>query len=224
MRRCRLRRSTDPLVKRVIILSQARSGSTLLQRILHCCIPEANINGENHNFWEHISNSYYAWKKTCERPEAARSYTREDLFKPCWWNEYKLNDLLKSYRKLFDDMYKAQNHKLVGFKEVRVPQNPDALHKYISFFREMFPNCVIIFTYRNLDQIVKSGWWSESDRQHLGKMETLLKNYARQHPDYVYILNYNELSNINKMRNLFAFLKEPFHEQIYHSVIQKVYK
>lgn len=224
MRQCKLRRNTDPLVKRIIILSQARSGSTLLQRILHCCIPDANINGENHNFWGHMSDSYYAWKSTCERPEAVRKYTREDLFKPCWWNEYKLQDLIRSYRRLFDEMYKARSHRVIGFKEVRVPNDTEGLQKYLDFFREMFPGCYVIFTYRDINEVVKSGWWKESDRGHLSKLESVLRASSNRNKEFVYMLKYNDLTNKEKMRALFEFIKEPFNGITYDRIVKKVYK
>lgn len=224
MRQCRLKRKIDPLVKRVIILSQARSGSTLLQRILHCCIADANFHGENHNFWGHLSNGYYAWKKSCQRPESVGTYTKDDNFKPCWWNSYKPHDVLRSYRKLFDEMYLSKSHRVVGFKEVRVPQNPEDFRNFIEFFREMFPNCYFVFTYRNIDSIVKSGWWKESDRTHLAKMEKILRDYARSHPDFVHLISYDDMMKTDKMRGLFTFLGEPLNVPIYERVKNKVYK
>lgn len=223
MRAFQIRRSLDPVVKRIIILSQARSGSTLLQRILHCCIPDANINGENHDFWGHISESYYAWERTCQRPEAAKTYTREDLFKPCWWNEYKLRDLLKSHRRLFDDMYQARSHRVIGFKEVRMPSTVAGLSRYVAFFRKMFPTCLIIFTYRDINDIVKSGWWSEADRDNLLRQENVMCEFYQNNKDYTYMISYKEIMNSDKMHKLFSFIREPLETSKYHAVIQKVY-
>lgn len=207
--------------KRVIILSQGRSGSTLLQRILQCSIQDAHINGENHNFWGSILDAYDAWVNTCERQtdRGDGPYTSEDLFKPCWWNNFSQDEMLDHFRRLFDDMYLTMKYRVVGFKEIRVPHDPEHFDRLIYFFKKMFPDCLFVFTVRDIEDLVQSAWWDESDREYLTKVENNLRRGVEEHPESAFLLSYEEMTDEARVQKLFSFLGEPFEKDTYMRVM-----
>jgi hypothetical protein len=205
--------------KKIIILSQGRSGSTLLQRILHCSIPDASLKGENWGFWTHIFRSYQAWRKT----DAYRiNYDRTDNCKPDWFNTCRSYHLVEHYRSLFDTIYDPSKYRVVGFKEIRFPTDPQEFEEYIRFFQCLFPEVMFIFTVRNIESLIKSGWWQETDREKLLSIENLLRDFVANNPDVSFLIPYEDLLQEERIRDVFRFIDEPFHLDIYQDVISRI--
>lgn len=210
--------------KRIIILGQGRSGSTLIQRILHCSINDSFICGENNNFWFHIYSSYLAYKRIlCH--DKTQSYNKSDNYKPCWFHPYEINNLLSRYRDLFNEMYYHKKNRLIGFKEIRFPLEYDELCEYVNFFKLLFPDIIFILTVRETEDIVKSGWWSEyyqRDRDKTFKSLEDMKNLLIRMSSFdnnIFLLRYEDMTNLKKIEELFGLIGENFNIDAVKKVI-----
>lgn len=210
--------------KRIIILGQGRSGSTLIQRILHCCVKDSFFCGENNNFWYHVFNSYNAYSRISKK-DKKQSYTISDEYKPCWFHPYKQSDLLNNYRNLFDEMYFSKNYNVFGFKEVRFPETEEKLIKYVEFFRNMFPDIYFIFSVRETSSIINSGWWKkeyEDDKTEtvnkLNRMYNNLVNLSKS-MDNIILIKYDEMVDYRKISNLLKSINLDIDEIQYNRII-----
>lgn len=206
--------------KRIVILGQGRSGSTLMQRILHCAIDDGFICGENGGFWYFLYKSIYGRYNDKNLPgfirtekEIREEYTKVDNFKPCWWNFYNTDAILDEYRLLFDRMYFSHKNRVIGFKEIRFPENYDELLHFIEFFKKLFPDIKFIFTIRETETLIKSGWWPETikkDPLTLYKLENDRDNLIRLSSEISesIIFNYENFNKIEEVEKVFNFLGE----------------
>ena len=215
--------------KVIIIFSQGRSGSTLLQRILHCVIPDAHFTGENDNFWYHLFRGYISLRESHKMQEMDPQtgtpllYEKSDPYKPAWYNILSQQELLSEYRRLFFRMHCANDSRVTGFKEIRFPHAYDEFVEYLDFFRLLFPHILYIFTVRNLDDVVRSGWWTESDRTHLQQLEDLFATYHNTNPSSSFIVHYEDMLSHIAMTKLFDFLGESLVHDDYARVIARRY-
>jgi len=211
--------------KRVIILGKGRSGTTLMQRILHCAIDDGFFCGENGGFWFFM---YYAMYGTGSdlpgfvRTELSKEgeYTKEDNYKPCWWNFYNKEKLLQDYRNLFDNMYLSHKSRVFGFKEIRFPSDYTSLQNYINFLKELFPDIFFIFTVRDIETLSKSGWWPESISQDANVRLDIIKSQENlteisKNNSNCLLFRYENYSSIEEIEKVFHFLGEYInHEKI----------
>ena len=211
--------------KRVIILGQGRSGSTLMQRILHCAIDDGGFCGENGGFWNYLHMSIYGVFESLpgfQRTELSEKieYTKDDNYKPCWYNFYNKEKVLVEYRRLFDDMYLSHKYRVFGFKEIRFPNDYDKLQKFIDFFRELFPDIFFIFTIREIESLSKSGWWPEkiskypNIRNRLIEQSNSLREVAKNNKN-CFLFEYENFEKIEEIEKVMNFLGEYInHEKI----------
>lgn len=207
--------------KRVIIIGQGRSGSTLMQRILHCAIDDGFFCGENGGFWSFIYMSIYGNNKIDDnfpgfkRTEHAEreEYTKDDNYKPCWYNFYNKEKLLQDYRNLFDNMYLSHKSRVFGFKEIRFPDDYDGLQNYINFFKELFPDVYFIFTIRKIKTLSKSGWWPSEIKEDPNIKTKLIKDQENlkmitENNSNCYLFKFEDFDKMEEIENVFHFLGE----------------
>ena len=210
--------------KRVIILGQGRSGTTLAQRVLNT-IPNSYIAGENNNFWYHIFKAQKAWEyiptwevKIAEKAgQKPFSYnTKIDAYKPCWWNkeyETKSQGVEQIFKTLFKLNYELpSNQTLVGFKEIRFPEEYEEFHAYLDWWKELFPDIYFIFTVRNIDAVTRSGWWKPKDKEKLKNQESLLRSRKDG-----YLIEYENPD----WKGLFNFIGEEYNEKEVKRILDK---
>lgn len=217
-------------MKRVIILSQARSGSTLVQRVLNT-VPNSYIAGENKNFWYHIFQAYKSWeyittwetKISKSKGQQPFSYNTEtDAYKPCWCNlghEIDKPYIIRQNLELFDylygtkvDGYYQDELPLIGFKEIRFPLEQKEFNEYLDWWRMLFPDIYFVFTVRNIDDVVKSGWHTEKDRKELSQREKLLRSRKD-----AYLMEYENFD----FKGLFSYLNIDYNESEVQRILNK---
>jgi hypothetical protein len=206
--------------KRVIILGQGRSGSTLMQRILHCSIDDGFFCGENGGFWSFLHMSIYGDEKNINFPGFKRTeqsekeeYTKEDNYKPCWYNFYNKERLLQDYRNIFDNMYLSHKSRVFGFKEIRFPNEYKDLQNYINFFKELFPDVFFIFTIRDIETLSKSGWWPSQIKSDSNIKLNLIKDQKNlkmlsENNSNCYLFRFEDYDKIEEIEKVFNFLDE----------------
>ncbi|MGK7919728.1 MAG: sulfotransferase [Trichodesmium sp.] len=208
----------------ILIVTYGRSGSTLLQGILNN-LDGVLVRGENNNF---IYGLYEAYKKLID----TRNY--EDINQPnnSWYGageinlELFLHDCQNLVRNvLLGNQNNQQNIVCYGFKEIRyfeVYQHQKDITYYLDFLAKIFPTPAFIFNIRNLDDVLKSGWWANMDeidiaasRRGLRELETNFNSYQKKHPDNTFLISYEEVvSQSNNFQLLFDFLGAKYPENM----------
>ena len=220
--------------KRVIILGQGRSGTTLMQRILHCAIDDGYFCGENGGFWHYLYTSVYGSSQKnpgFQRVEKSEKieYTKMDNYKPCWFNFYNKEAIINEYRLLFDRMYQSHKNRVFGFKEIRFPNDYEELKKYLMFFRELFPDVFFVFTIRDIETLSKSAWWPSHIEENPEVMNELInesENFKKiiNEMQNCYLFEYENYQNLDEIKKVFMFLGEYINEEKIKMVLNKRYK
>jgi hypothetical protein len=111
-----------------------------------------------------------------------------------------------------------------GFKEIRYVDFPEETSGYLDFLRSIFPSCKIVFNTRNLDDVRKSGWWSQQDqektKQVLSHLEAMFDDYLRKNAANCFHITYEDLiGNAQRVRELFLFLGEDYSDEFLASAL-----
>ena len=168
------------------------------------------------------SKTFQSWQKACSY-QAEQYDSKVDNTKSNWYNTFDTNNLINYYRKLFDKMYEGDKYRTIGFKEISFPINDDEFAAYIEFLKQLCGRLDVkfVFTIRNIDTIIHSGWWSGEDRDYLLSMEHVLRDYAIAHPKDVFVIRYEHITNVERIKQLFLFLDDLFIERRYGQIISK---
>ena len=225
----------------VILLAQGRSGSTLLLRLLNQ-IEGYNICGENHaairslyEFHRRIENTtkkvpkkngvFRSYEKLLDLPKKGGSYSGFE-----WYNVYKLESIQEKLRELIVEMFNPERKfKVWGFKEIRFGGQTTNRYKgfenELNFLKKLFPKTKFIFLTRDIEQLLKSGWWSdnpEKSREIIERQKIFFDNYCQNNAEFSYSITYHDLtSNTKKLHKMYDFLGELFEPDQYKAVISR---
>ncbi len=218
------------MTKFILICATGRSASTTLQRIINT-IPDSNITGEKHGAIEDLLLCYKNIKKTNEfTPKINQDSVHSTEFfnyqqiidyniKPAWYNCYHFEDVKENIKKSIVSILSNNNEfSILGYKEIRWKDKIELLNEFV----ELFPNTKIIIHLRDdLENQIKSGWWSQDSNS----LNTLEENneqfieYTRSHNN-CYLSYMKDLFSINKMEKMFMYLEEPFNEIEYQKILE----
>lgn len=204
----------------VFIITYGRSGSTLLSGALNT-IPGYTIRGENYNFLFPIFRSYL------KILEAKRGHggTQANSTTDPWWgvNEIDVEEYISGIRKLTDSVLigtEKPRPRVFGFKETRYPwiAKKGKLSDFLMFIRQVYPEACFIFNYRELDDVLSSGWWPEYNLDHSDSARALLvefekcsQAFAIEQPTFTFEVNYDDLCSMSKnLQGMFEFLGEAY--------------
>ena len=195
----------------VLIITYGRSGSTLLQGILNS-IEGCLIRGENDNFCFALYQAYQSiknskkFKKATEatHPWYGAPFISEDVF-------------LKQASKMTKDLILSDKKddptiKYYGFKEIRYAELEvqNNFEDYLKFLEKIFPNPCFIFNTRNLDDVLKSGWWSKTNqaksREQLVSLENKFTKFCSQYNNSFQITYESIVSKSFTLEAMFDFL------------------
>ncbi|MGB3512308.1 MAG: sulfotransferase, partial [Microcoleaceae cyanobacterium] len=205
----------------ILIITYGRSGSTLLQGILND-IDGVLVRGENNNF---IYGLYEAYNRLLD------TRTHEDISQPnnSWYGageidqELFLDDCRQMVRNVLLADKKYEKHFVCyGFKEIRyleISQQQKDIADYLNFLAKIFPKPAFIFNVRNLDDVLKSGWWvnmnKAESRAELMELETAFHTYRETHPDNTFLISYEDVvCQSNNFQLLFNFLGAQYPENL----------
>lgn len=197
----------------IFIVTYGRSGSTLLQGILNSN-SEILIKGENSNFLYRVFNSYEQILKTIE---IGKRLSKPDNPKNAWYGYSQINaeQFLADCKVLVDNVLFAgvekSKMKIYGFKEIRYPYLND-FEKYLHFIKTLYPNACFIFNTRNLEDVIKSGWWKKQNKSEVIKLLTNCENnfnsFFNKYNSYAYQISYEQIidKESDHISDLFKFL------------------
>ena len=154
--------------KFVVILAVGRSGSTLLQGLLNA-LPAYLIRGDNFGFMQGLYRAHTAL-------ERARNHGGADSPTHSWFGAPELDeagfaaDLAPVVARQLIGGRAGETHAAIGFKEIRwmdLSGPHETLWGFLNFIEAVFPRAHFILLTRDIDAIMKSGWWPLSDTRSM---------------------------------------------------------
>jgi len=192
----------------VVIVSQGRTGSTLILRMLNA-VPGVRICGENYRAFDHLTGFVNCFKSAADNHSS-------DFYKLAWLLPCDEQALLAKTREFVLDLYNPGGaYKVVGFKEIRYCrfENRSNLAEDMALLRELFPNLRLVFNVRKTEDCVKSSWWAddpEASAASLERVRAVYQNYYDHNRDHCYWMPYEELHHSSQvLKGMFDFLGLP---------------
>jgi len=177
----------------IFIVTYARSGSTLLQKII-ADIPGSHIMGENGDVLAGLHAAYRSAALTREEQGRER---RERSGDP-WRGAHRIrpNRFNRRMIELFVDevLLPPADAWLIGFKEVRYFDHDD-LVAYLDYIRASFPSCLLVFNRRDGAAVAHSGWWQDHPADivaEVAKFDARVDGYLVQHPEAGLVVRYED--------------------------------
>ena len=212
--------------KSILIVTYGRSGSTLLQGVINS-INGCTIKGENNNFCFYLYKTYQAILE-------AKTHKDNTEFDP-WYGAnlldeelflLKCREYIESY--ILADIEDISSIKCFGFKGLYHPQwIVNGLEGYLEFLGKVFPDVGYIFNTRNLDQVLKSGWWKQKDyynsKQLLLNLEKKFSDFSRFHTNCYHITYEDVVNKTDRLKQMFDFIGTNYDSKLIESVLSKRY-
>jgi tetratricopeptide (TPR) repeat protein len=196
----------------VVMVTYGRTGSTLLQGMLNT-IDNMRFFGENEGAFFHL----FEYVETIERLSRR---TDSDLPNSPFYGAGALDPVAakQAARRVIDTYFATARSEdvptCVGFKDVRYIDHPDRLEAYLDFLEEMFDAPAFVFLWRDHTEVLRSGWWKQTDRVKaaatLEAVERQAKSFARDRNNCFSITYADLIARTERLRGLFAFLGASF--------------
>ena len=209
--------------KTIFIVGYGRTGSTLLKNIIST-IPNCHISGENGNALYHLFSSV----RTIENWQKTLKPTKLFLEDAAWANLDKIN--VTEYKKELWTIFVNKillpkvDTKIVGFKEIRAFHDTANFNNYMNFLLSIDLNSKILFSTRNNEDVMKSGWWKTRPNKEkiLIQYNEIINNYNSKNPENTYICHHNTyVNNFQETKKIFDFLSEKMDYDKIDKVIKK---
>jgi len=213
--------------KSLLIVTYGRSGSTLLQGVLND-IDGVLIKGENFNFCFSLYQSYQLLANAKLKAQNSKGNTNSPTAPWFGADDYDLEKYKKGLGKVVEELLlgDAKGICCYGFKEVRYGDIPKIeLLRYLSFLADMLPSLGIVFNTRDLDEVVKSGWWktkkSRKTKKLLGAVEVGFREYSSMNNN-CFAITYADVVNKTKvLEELHDFIGASYDEKRIDGVLAK---
>lgn len=196
----------------VVVVTYGRTGSTLLQGMLNT-IDGMQFFGENEGAFFHL----FDYVQTIERLSRK---TDSDLPNSPFYGAGALDPVAakQAARGVIDAYFAIARSEdvptCVGFKDVRYIDHPDRLEAYLGFLEEMFDAPAFVFLWRDHAEVLRSGWWKQTDRVKaaatLEAVERQARSFARDRKNCFSITYADLIARTERLRGLFAFLGAGF--------------
>lgn len=193
----------------ILIITYGRSGSTLLQGILNG-IPGCVIRGENYNLFYNFFQGYKKIEKIALH--AGNQLTTEPWYGAYAYTTEAYLEMVSGYAKetLLAGVSGGQPVTCYGFKEIRYINVQENIFEYLDFLTQVFPKPAFLFNTRNLDSVMKSGWWAKKNeqesRQQLVELERSFASYCSANSN-CYQISYEDVINFTRrFEKLYEFL------------------
>jgi len=218
---------TDLNYKSLLIVTYGRSGSTLLQGVLND-IDGVLIKGENFNFCFNLYQSHQSLVNAKLKAGNSKSNTNSPTAPWFGAGDYDLEKYKKGLGKVVEELLLGDVAGVYcyGFKEIRYAEIPETeLLGYLNFLMDIFPNLGVVFNTRDLDEVVKSGWWktkkSRKTKKLLGTVEVGFRKYSSMNNN-CFTISYADVVNKTKvLEELHDFIGAKYDEKRIDRVLAK---
>ena len=216
-------------MRSVYVVTYGRSGSTLLTRYL-TNLPGCDLKGENYLFPLPAMEAEQKLRDSRQKPYKGR----ENPESP-WYGSHQFTP--KRWRRDIADAMLNQLYpsrpipKTIGFKEIRWYSyvKPEQFDETLEWLCSLHAPGAIIFLFRDLDNVMKSGWWAEMDpekkardRAKLERFEVHARAYAETHPESSIVVTYEDfISTSAAPQALCDLLGVHFKESVWQAVLSQ---
>lgn len=209
----------------IFIVTYGRSGSTILQSILHST-PGYFIRGENMNGLYSIFSASKA--AHFMRYEHGRKQHAPD---DPWFGADEVNP--RRYTKRLVDIFMDEiiqpplEARVVGFKEIRFHEaGAEEFEPFLNFMYDNFSGCKFIFNTRPWEEVARSGWWANMKPERVEEIITgadaLYADYLKKYPERgIHLRHEVTRESPSAFKPLFEFLGEPYDEGLVEAVTGK---
>ena len=200
----------------IIICGAGRSGTTLLSGILNS-IDGYLIRGENYNFPLYLYKAYRALIET----EKNSNVFNNAPTSPWYRGRYGATDFIENCQHVIRSMIlggkPSAYFNCLGFKEIRWLDRDlqgESLFDYFNFLKIVMPKLGIIVVTRNIDAILRSGWWPSALQMEPNVGQEIINFYIdieQIRSNDFFIIDYEQIvSKHERLNLLFDFLEEPY--------------
>lgn len=189
-----------PLQATLFVITYGRSGSTLVQNLVNA-LPGHLLRGENEHLIAPLVRAWHVLRHS-EHPVTLRQMSPGRPSEPHQpWFGFEAVDPDAFGQGLADVFTRtvlrpAPGIHTAGFKEIRWHREPDLFLPTLDFLQRYFPRAIFVFNTRDLDQVVRSGWWRTLPRQEvlaeLTAAEALFAQGRAAWPERSITLHYND--------------------------------
>ena len=212
----------------VFVITYGRSGSTLVQNLLNA-IDGYCIRGENSDAVGPLAKAWVNLRDNAVMRSFAKSGRPTPVEEPWYGAELTDPDRYgKALAEVFVDqiLVPPAGTRVAGFKEIRWGGNLEELTNVLDYLSRFLAPAKFIINTRDLEEVMRSGWWSkmkpERVRTMLTRQETAFREYMAQHPDTCHHIHYNDyIADHDKLRGLFDFLGEEYQPELVRRVMSK---
>jgi hypothetical protein len=211
----------------IIVCGAGRSGTTLVSGLLNA-LDGYLIRGENYNFPLYL---YKAYRALIESEKNAEAFSNTPT-SPWYRGRYNAADFIDHCRPVIRSMLLGGKpgafFNCLGFKEIRWLARDlqgESLADYFDFLRQVMPKLGVIVVTRNLDSILRSGWWPSAVLMEPGVGQEIIDLYQElEHlpdPDRFTIGYEQIIARDERLVELFAFLGERHDPDQINRVLEK---
>ncbi|MEO6027104.1 MAG: sulfotransferase [Candidatus Binatia bacterium] len=199
----------------VFIVGYARSGSTMLQKVL-ASIDGFLVTSENADA---LSGLFFAYQSACTAHREQSTPLPDDPHDPAAGSADRFDPdrYARSLAQAFVDelVQPPARARLIGFKEARYFDRLDVFDEFVGFLQRAFVPSLVVFNKRDPAAVAQSGWWRNYPRAPLiaeiERFDRLAAAYAKTRPADTIIVDYDRYArNATALRPLFAKLGVPF--------------
>jgi len=183
--------------------------------------------GENRGAVQQLLHFYM----NIEHMHRVRETQKKEHFQLAWENKFDVKQVTYDLYTIFDHLFSVQGKQVVGFKEISF--GIDLFEKFeneLTSFSDLFQNLKIIFLTRDIEQLLKSGWWTkdeEQSRNTLLNQEENFRAYYQKHssdkPGALFSITHKDIcEKTPRLLEMYSFLGEPFQEEKYEQTLSKI--
>lgn len=195
----------------LFIVTYGRSGSTLLQGILNS-EDTIHVLGENQDLVYHMYQCFQTLR------DAKRRYSRpidKNSTHPWYgiesYSEELLANTFSNYLWQQIGLIGKPDASIRGYKEIRYMFKED-LGEYLNFLKNTFVDSLFVFNFRNLDDVIRSGFWAEHHDQPgmvklMQRFEAVALAFHAENPQRSVVVRYDDyVKSPDALKPLYALL------------------
>ncbi len=207
----------------LFMYGMARSGTTLLQRILNAH-SDITIWGENRDIMHHLTKIYYTLyeeqnltlkKKPLNNLKEATAQLKNPSVWQAWTNWFGDDHIKRSCRTFIESLFNPLKKKYWGYKEVRFG---DRDRKTFEFLISLYPQAKFVFLVRNPKAVIESyrRSFKMAEVQRSTKLlsedwkevNNCMLEFSLLYPNNTFIIEYEDLIDPQKnvLKALYKFL------------------
>ena len=211
----------------IILCGAGRSGTTLVSGLLNA-IDGYLVRGENYNFPLYL---YKAYRALIETERNAESFNNTPT-SPWYRGRYGSADFLEHCRLVIRSMLLGGKpgpfFKCIGFKEIRWlarDLHGETLAEFFEFLHLVMPKLGLIVVTRDLESLLRSGWWPAALEMEPGvghEIAELYQDLDRLPNQGRFTIAYEQIvARDPHLERLFEFLGEDYNADLVERVLAK---